>query len=76
MIEIKKYSRQYGGLMKSYKKMKGKMDKMADLHGRYDYDLEQEEKKYESSYTNEESGMLNYQYKNISELFDKQIDEM
>lgn len=42
MGEIKKYSKQYGSLMKSYNKMKTALDKTGNLHARYEEDQEKE----------------------------------
>ena len=42
MGEIKKYSKQYGSLMKSYKKMKSSMGKVSDMHSKYEENLESE----------------------------------
>lgn len=75
MGEIKKYSKQYGGLMKSYKKMQTTMSKVTDLHARYEEDLESEIP-HKSQYTNEEAGMQKHQFSNCSDLFDKQTTEI
>ena len=65
MGEIKKYSKQYGSLMKSYNKLKNALNKTTDLHARYEEDLEEGNDHY-SGFTNEETGVLKNQYNSCS----------
>lgn len=75
MQEIKKYSKQYGSLMKSYKKMQKCLGKVTDLHARYEDDLETENA-HNSEFTNEEAGIQKNQFHNCSDLFGKQTTEI
>ena len=75
MKEIKKFSKQYGGLLKSYNKMSSVLGKTSELHARYEQNLE-EENDHNCQLNNEETGVIKNQFDSCQNLFDKQITEI